>query len=139
MGEESAESLSASFQSFGFLARLKTGTPPRIHRDSIAYDRIDEQPGESPPLFSYDAKKLRKASEAELFHVEQSDIIPWLPGDQLSCYLTHTNPQTHQIIADHLHESAMYGGMIEGTGVRYCPSIEDKIVKFSGRELTMFY
>lgn len=137
MGEESAESLSASFQSFGFsLARLKTGTPPRIHRDSIAYDRIDEQPGENPPpLFSYDAKQLRKASEAELFHVEQSDIIPWLPGDkQISCYLTHTNPQTHQIIADHLHESAMYGGMIEGTGVRYCPSIEDKIVKFSGRD-----
>ena len=137
MGEESAESLSASFQSFGFsLARLKTGTPPRIHRDSIAYNRIDEQPGEDPPpFFSYDAKQLRKASEAELFHVEQSDIIPWLPGDkQLSCYLTHTNPKTHEIIADHLHESAMYGGMIEGTGVRYCPSIEDKIVKFSGRD-----
>ena len=137
MGEESAEALSASFQSFGFsLARLKTGTPPRIHRDSIAYDRIDEQPGEDPPpFFSYEAKKIRKAVEAELFHVEQSPLIPWLPGDQqLSCYLTHTNPQTHQIIADHLHESAMYGGMIEGTGVRYCPSIEDKIVKFSGRD-----
>jgi tRNA uridine 5-carboxymethylaminomethyl modification enzyme len=137
MGEESAEALSASFQSFGFsLARLKTGTPPRIHRDSIAYDRIDEQPGEDPPpFFSYEAKKIRKAAEAELFHVEQSPLIPWLPGDQqLSCYLTHTNPQTHQIIADHLHESAMYGGMIEGTGVRYCPSIEDKIVKFSGRD-----
>lgn len=137
MGEESAESLSASFQSFGFsLARLKTGTPPRIHRDSIAYNRIDEQPGENPPpFFSYEAKQLRKASEAELFHVEQSDTIPWLPGDkQLSCYLTHTNPKTHEIIADHLHESAMYGGMIEGTGVRYCPSIEDKIVKFSGRD-----
>ena len=137
MGEESAESLSASFQSFGFsLARLKTGTPPRIHRDSIAYNLIDEQPGEDPPpFFSYEAKQLRKASEAELFHVEQSDTIPWLPGDkQLSCYLTHTNPKTHEIIADHLHESAMYGGMIEGTGVRYCPSIEDKIVKFSGRD-----
>ena len=137
MGEESAESLSASFQSFGFsLARLKTGTPPRIHRDSIAYNRIDEQPGEDPPpFFSYEAKQLRKASEAEMFHVEQSDTIPWLPGDkQLSCYLTHTNPKTHEIIADHLHESAMYGGMIEGTGVRYCPSIEDKIVKFSGRD-----
>ena len=137
MGEESAESLSKSFQSLGFsLARLKTGTPPRIHRDSIAYERIDEQPGEDPPpFFSYDAKQLRKSSEEELFHVEHSDLIPWLPGDkQLSCYLTHTNPQTHQIIADHLHESAMYGGMVEGTGVRYCPSIEDKIVKFSGRE-----
>ena len=137
MGEESSESLSESFQSFGFsLARLKTGTPPRIHSDSIAYDRIDEQPGEDPPpLFSYDAKQLRKNSEKEMFHVEQSKLIPWIPGDrQLSCYLTHTNPQTHQIIADHLHESAMYGGMIEGTGVRYCPSIEDKIVKFSGRD-----
>ncbi|MFL2832200.1 MAG: tRNA uridine-5-carboxymethylaminomethyl(34) synthesis enzyme MnmG [Coraliomargaritaceae bacterium] len=137
MGEESSESLSESFQSFGFsLARLKTGTPPRIHSDSIAYDRIDEQPGEDPPpLFSYDAKQLRKNSEKEMFHVEQSNLIPWIPGDkQLSCYLTHTNPQTHQIIADHLHESAMYGGMIEGTGVRYCPSIEDKIVKFSGRD-----
>jgi tRNA uridine 5-carboxymethylaminomethyl modification enzyme len=137
IGEESAEALSASFQSFGFsLARLKTGTPPRIHRDSIAYDRIDEQPGEDPaPFFSYEAKELRKAAESELFHVEQSELIPWLPGSQqLSCYLTHTNPQTHQIIADHLHESAMYGGMVEGTGVRYCPSIEDKIVKFSGRD-----
>ena len=62
-----------------------------------------------------------------------------MPGDkQLSCYLTHTNPKTHEIIADHLHESAMYGGMIEGTGVRYCPSIEDKIVKFSVETLTMF-
>ena len=53
--------------------------------------------------------------------------------NQVSCYLTHTNEKTHQIIADHLHESAMYGGMVEGTGVRYCPSIEDKIVKFASR------
>ena len=54
--------------------------------------------------------------------MEQSDEIPWFPGkDQVSCHLTHTNEKTHQIIADHLHESAMYGGMVEGTGVRYCP------------------
>lgn len=139
MGEESAEALSASFLSYGFsLARLKTGTPPRIHTDSIDYARIAEQPGENPPpLFSYQAKQLLKEAQAtgDMFHVEQSNLIPWLPGaDQLSCYLTHTNPTTHQIIADHLHESSMYGGMVEGTGVRYCPSIEDKIVKFSGRD-----
>jgi tRNA uridine 5-carboxymethylaminomethyl modification enzyme len=139
MGEESAEALSTSFLSYGFsLARLKTGTPPRIHKDTIDYARITEQPGENPPpLFSYQAQQLLKEARAagDMFHVEQSNLIPWLPGtDQLSCYLTHTNPTTHQIIADHLHESAMYGGMVEGTGVRYCPSIEDKIVKFSGRD-----
>lgn len=59
-------------------------------------------------------------------------LRPWFPGsDQIPCYLTHTNERTHQIIADNLHRSSMYGGMVKGTGVRYCPSIEDKIVKFS--------
>ena len=137
VGEESAEALSSSFEKFGFdLARLKTGTPPRVHRDSINYSRIEEQPGEDPPpLFSYDAKSMWSENKGELFHVEQSHEIPWFPGkDQVSCYLTHTNEKTHQIIADHLHESAMYGGMVEGTGVRYCPSIEDKIVKFANRD-----
>ena len=137
IGEESAEALSSSFESFGFsLARLKTGTPPRVHRDSVDYKKIEEQPGEEPPpFFSYEAKKLWSEKDQKLFHVEQSDLMPWFPGEnQLSCYLTYTNEATHQIIADHLHESAMYGGMVEGTGVRYCPSIEDKIVKFAGRD-----
>jgi len=136
-GEESAEALSSSFEEFGFdLARLKTGTPPRVHRDSINYSSIEEQPGEEPPpFFSYDAKKMWREDKDGLFHVEQSEETPWFPGkDQVSCHLTHTNEKTHQIIADHLHESAMYGGMVEGTGVRYCPSIEDKIVKFAGRD-----
>ena len=70
-----------------------------------------------------------------MFHVEHKALHPWMPGkDQIPCYLTHTNANTHQIIADNLEKSAMYGGMVEGTGVRYCPSIEDKIVKFSGRD-----
>lgn len=69
-----------------------------------------------------------------LFHVEHREEHPWMPGsDQIPCWLTHTNENTHQIIAENLDKSAMYGGMVEGTGVRYCPSIEDKIVKFSGR------
>ena len=138
MGEESAESLSKSFDKLGFdLARLKTGTPPRIHKDSIDYNLMEEQPGEiPPPLFSRLAKKERNEFLInKMFHVEQSEEKPWTPGEnQVSCYLTHTNKKTHEIIAAHLKDSAMYGGMIEGTGVRYCPSIEDKIVKFSGRD-----
>ena len=138
MGEESAEALSKSFDKLGFdLARLKTGTPPRIHKDSVNYKLMEEQPGEEPPpLFSRLAKKERSQFlNNKVFHVEHSHKMPWIPGEnQISCYLTHTNCKTHEIIAKNLKNSAMYGGMIEGTGVRYCPSIEDKIVKFSGRD-----
>ncbi len=147
MGEESAEDLSASFARFGFeLGRLKTGTPPRIHRDSVDYSKMQIQPGDNPPpFFSRMARKEWKMFHVEhgvdnpeemnrLFHVEHPHLHPWIPGsDQMPCYLTHTNERTHQIIADNLEKSAMYGGMVEGTGVRYCPSIEDKIVKFSDR------
>ncbi len=147
MGEESAEELSASFSRFGFeLGRLKTGTPPRIHKDSVDYSKMEIQPGDNPPpFFSRMARKEWKmfhvehgavsAGSRSMFHVEQPELHPWMPGaDQIPCWLTHTNEKTHQIIADNLEKSAMYGGMVEGTGVRYCPSIEDKIVKFSGRD-----
>ena len=138
MGEESAEELSKSFDKFGFnLERLKTGTPPRIHKNTIDYSVMEEQPGEKPPpLFSRKAREIRKNYKKDkMFHVEQSDEIPWIPGEsQVSCYLTHTNKNTHQIIHDNLKKSSMYSGLIEGTGVRYCPSIEDKIVKFAGRD-----
>ncbi len=148
MGEESAEELSTSFRQFGFeLARLKTGTPPRIHRNSVDYSKMEIQPGEEPPpFFSRQARKEWKMFHVEhgnpdmaemnrMFHVEQSALHPWSPGsDQIPCWLTHTNERTHQIIADNLSKSAMYGGMVEGTGVRYCPSIEDKIVKFADRD-----
>ena len=147
IGEESAEELSASFDRFGFeLGRLKTGTPPRIHRDSVDYSHMEIQPGEEPPpFFSRMARKEWKMFHVEhgntdpdlmnrMFHVEHTGLHPWNPGsDQIPCWLTHTNENTHQIIADNLTKSSMYGGMVEGTGVRYCPSIEDKIVKFSDR------
>lgn len=145
MGEESAEELSASFLRLGFdLGRMKTGTPPRIHRDSVDYQRMEIQPGDTPPPFYSRAARnewrmfhVEQSAEGRpigesMFHVEPSALRPWFPGsDQIPCYLTHTNERTHQIIADNLHRSSMYGGMVEGTGVRYCPSIEDKIVKFS--------
>jgi tRNA uridine 5-carboxymethylaminomethyl modification enzyme len=145
MGEESAEELSDSFIKLGFdLGRMKTGTPPRIHKDSVDYNKMEIQPGDTPPPFFSRAARnewrmfhVEQSAESVsrtdiLFHVEPSKLRPWFPGsDQLPCYLTHTNERTHQIIADNLHRSSMYGGMVEGIGVRYCPSIEDKIVKFS--------
>ncbi|MCC7300371.1 MAG: tRNA uridine-5-carboxymethylaminomethyl(34) synthesis enzyme MnmG, partial [Verrucomicrobia bacterium] len=141
-GERSVDDISTSLKDLGFeLGRMKTGTPPRIHKDSIDYSKMAIQPGdEPPPVFSRAARRDR-----DMFHVEQAagrsagvlrgtDMRPWEPGtDQLPCWLTHTNEKTHQIIADNLKKSSLYGGMVEGTGVRYCPSIEDKIVKFPQR------
>ena len=131
--EPAAYQLSDSFRSLGFrLGRLKTGTPPRLLKDSIDTSVMEIQPGiEPPPFFSRAARKAWK--EHELFHVEQStDVLcPWTPGTkQIPCWLTHTTEKTHEIIESNLKRSAMYGGHIDATGVRYCPSIEDKIVKF---------
>ena len=151
LNEPSAESLSLQLRDLGFrMERLKTGTPPRLHKDSIDYTRMIVQPGEEPPPFF--GWQCRSASR--MFHVEQGKagsrpesgqppdvprgtiplppFSPWIPGSsQIPCWLTHTNPRTIEIIQAHLQDSALYGGLIEGTGVRYCPSIEDKVVKFT--------
>ncbi len=150
LGEKGAYQLSQSFNKLGFrMGRLKTGTPPRLHRESINFGRMEVQPGYDPPpffsraakrdwrLFHVEQQKAGPGATDELFHVEQSGnpLKPWFPGTrQIDCYLTHTTEQTHQIIERNLGRSALYGGMIEGTGVRYCPSIEDKIVKFRDRD-----
>ena len=125
-----ADALSQSLGALGVsLSRLKTGTPPRLHRDSLDYTRMEAQPGQTPvPFFSLAARR------GELFHVEHlgSPQCPFRPGsDQVPCHLTHTTPQTHALIAANLERSSLYGGAIQGTGVRYCPSIEDKVVKFT--------
>ncbi len=146
--EPSEEKLSLQLNKMGFrMERLKTGTPPRLHKDSLDYSKMAIQPGETPPpFFGWQCR-----ASAPLFHVEQSEstrsstpfvprgtsiplppFSPWIPGShQLPCWLTHTNEKTIQLISDHLEDSALYGGLIEGTGARYCPSIEDKVVKFS--------
>ncbi len=94
--------------------RLKTGTPPRLSGRTINWDILESQPGDSEPtLFSF----LSKEPEAR----------------QISCGITHTNEKTHEIIADNLDKSAMYGGHIDGVGPRYCPSIEDKVVRFADK------
>jgi tRNA uridine 5-carboxymethylaminomethyl modification enzyme len=144
LGEKASDLLVVGLKRFGIrIERLKTGTPPRLHRESINYSKMAEQPGEVPaPFFSWLAKVDTGLFHVEqdgalgddmtsLFHVEHREIRPWIPGyDQISCWLTSTTEETHDIIRNNLENSALYGGMITGTGVRYCPSIEDKIVKF---------
>jgi tRNA uridine 5-carboxymethylaminomethyl modification enzyme len=108
--------LSHSLRQLGFeLVRFKTGTPPRVHRDTIDFSKTEIQPGdEKPRFFSYETEKAPE----------------W---EQLPCWLTYTSPLTHRILNENLHRSPMYTGKIEGTGARYCPSIEDKIVRFSDK------
>ncbi|WP_289155320.1 tRNA uridine-5-carboxymethylaminomethyl(34) synthesis enzyme MnmG [uncultured Salipiger sp.] len=115
MGDKPSVRLAERIDELGLeLGRLKTGTPPRLDGRTIAWDQLEEQPGdEDPVLFSF----LSKAPYAR----------------QVSCGITHTNERTHEIIRENLDRSAMYGGHIEGIGPRYCPSIEDKVVRFSDK------
>ncbi|MEG0275551.1 MAG: tRNA uridine-5-carboxymethylaminomethyl(34) synthesis enzyme MnmG [Coprobacillus sp.] len=109
--------LSDHLKELGFhIQRLKTGTPPRVDIDSVDFSKTQLQPGTDEPLsFSYETHS-------------------YIPIDQQTpCYLTYTNETTHQIIKDNLHRSSMYSGIVKGIGPRYCPSIEDKIVKFSDK------
>lgn len=131
-----ANKLSNSLDKLGFeLIRLKTGTPPRLYRESIDFGRMICQPGqEPPPFFSFSTR---------MFHVEQSlmeykesvKCSTWnnllCGAEQIPCWMSHTTERTHEIIRKNLSRSALYGGDISGVGVRYCPSIEDKIVKFT--------
>jgi tRNA uridine 5-carboxymethylaminomethyl modification enzyme len=141
-GDVAAGSLSGSLKEIGLeLARLKTGTPPRLLRRSIDFDKTEVQPGDEPvPYFTY--------WKDDLFHVEQSHRFRGTPAGtqyppgsvlaklngQLPCYITFTNDKTAKVIRDNLHKSPLYSGKIEGVGPRYCPSIEDKIVKFADKE-----
>ena len=114
-GVSSAEKLSESLKKLGIeLIRFKTGTPARINRRSIDFSKMEVQKGD-------------KGIEAFSFENEPRDF------EQVDCYLTYTNEKTHKIIKENLHRSPLYAGMIEGTGPRYCPSIEDKVVRFSDK------
>ncbi|OGB67652.1 MAG: tRNA uridine-5-carboxymethylaminomethyl(34) synthesis enzyme MnmG [Caldithrix sp. RBG_13_44_9] len=115
-GEMPVRGLTEALVELGFISgRLKTGTPPRVHRDSLDYRQMEEQPPDRPPVpFSF-----------------QTDT---LSQEQLSCHITHTNQQTHEFLRMGLDRSPMYTGLISGVGPRYCPSIEDKVVRFSDKE-----
>lgn len=116
MGEAPVDGLSAMFEAHGFeLGRLKTGTPARIHSKTINWDILEMQDADAEPVpFSF---------------MSDSIEVP-----QIACGITHTNPETHRIIEENIGLSAMYSGNIEGIGPRYCPSIEDKIVRFKEKE-----
>jgi tRNA uridine 5-carboxymethylaminomethyl modification enzyme len=134
LGDFSAKTLSASLSEVGIeLRRLKTGTPPRVLGRSLRFDRMQEQKGDALPTFFafHDTR-----DPEDLFHVEQSGErrLGWTPGsEQVSCWMTHTAPETADIVRSNLHKSAMYSGEIEGIGPRYCPSIEDKFVRFADK------
>ncbi|MBI3811270.1 MAG: tRNA uridine-5-carboxymethylaminomethyl(34) synthesis enzyme MnmG [Nitrospirae bacterium] len=115
-GEAASEGLSDDLAALGLeLGRLKTGTPPRLDRRTIDFSAMVPQHGdEPPPPFSYSTEKISI--------------------EQVPCHITYTNQETHRIILDNLNRSQMYSGVIEGTGPRYCPSIEDKVVRFSAKE-----
>ena len=117
MGDKPAIPLAERLDSFGLpLGRLKTGTPPRLDGRTINWDNLETQPADDDPtLFSFMSAK---------------SIIP----RQIECGITHTNARTHEIIEKNLSRSAMYGGHIDGVGPRYCPSIEDKVVRFADKE-----
>ena len=143
-GEAAAMNLSGSLKEVGLeLGRLKTGTPPRLNRRSLDFSKTEVQPGDEPvPYFTY--------LKDDLFHVEHSGINrldvsrsggKYPPGSildringQLPCQITFTTDATAKIIRENLHKSPMYSGVIEGIGPRYCPSIEDKIVKFPDKD-----
>lgn len=135
------DNLSNSLQQLGFdLYRLKTGTPPRLKSSSCDFSKCTIQPGENPrPLFHVEQNFSSATSPSDdiLFHVEQNKTfepsklgVPRGTLPDFPCWMTHTTEKTHEIIRSNLNQSALYGGSIEGTGVRYCPSIEDKIVRF---------
>jgi tRNA uridine 5-carboxymethylaminomethyl modification enzyme len=134
MGDYSAKSLSGSLQALGIeLRRLKTGTPPRLLGRSIDFSVMEEQRGDSrPTLFAFHDTR----ADEHLFHVEQfgEQRLGWPPGtNQVSCWLTYTTARSAAIVRENLHRSAMYAGRIEGVGPRYCPSIEDKFVRFADK------
>lgn len=118
--------------------RFKTGTPPRIDARSVDFSLTIPQPGSRVPLFfsadctAREDVQLPGARPNPLYPVTDEDLHGWRP--QLPCYLVHTNERTHQTIRDNLHRSPLYTGVIEGIGPRYCPSIEDKIVRFADKE-----
>ena len=116
-GEQAAEGLTEALQELGFQTdRLKTGTPARVDRRSIALDQLEEQPSDAADrYFSFDPAS-------------------WVSGEQMSCHITRTTAATHQLIRDNLHLTPIYGGVIDSKGPRYCPSIEDKIVRFADKD-----
>lgn len=136
---DATSTVSESLKELGFeIERFKTGTPCRLNGRSIDFSKCEQQGGDTPaPLFSYFPHLIERGKN-DLFTLNH-----WLEGEfhveQIACWMTWTNPKTHDVIRDNIHQSPMYSGKIEGTGPRYCPSIEDKVVKFAEKERHQIY
>src|SRR5262249_33118157 len=128
---DTSSSLSSNLQQLGFqVGRFKTGTPCRVNARSIEFSKCSIQAGdEPPPTFSFCLEEIGNC-DAEIFTLNRVRDGKF-HVEQIPCWITHTTPRTHEIIAANLHRSPLYAGQIKGTGPRYCPSIEDKVVKFS--------
>lgn len=135
LADFNAETLSDSFMEVGIeIDRLKTGTPARILGSTIDFSLCDEQKGDEKPVFFafYDTR-----GEEDLFHVEQNGqrLPGWIPGtNKRSCWITDTGPDTGTLVKSNIGSSPLYSGLIHGVGARYCPSIEDKFVRFPDKE-----
>ena len=137
LGDHVAKGLSADFKSCGIeLSRFKTGTPPRLLGSSIDFGSLEEQKGDKEPTkFAFydtrpDEETFHVERKARWFHVERKPFMP----SQVSCFTTNTTNEVHELIRKNLDQSPLYQGDIKGTGPRYCPSIEDKVVKFENKD-----
>ncbi|MBT4225692.1 MAG: tRNA uridine-5-carboxymethylaminomethyl(34) synthesis enzyme MnmG [Opitutae bacterium] len=140
LGDHTAKGLSSSFIEAGIkLERLKTGTPPRVLGSSMNFSIMEEQKGDSKPTF-FTFQETR--DDSDLFHVEHpgQTRAGWPPGEnQVSCWITQTSQETKDVVKKNLHLSPMYSGEIECAGPRYCPSIEDKFVRFAEKDSHKIY
>ncbi|GAB4371947.1 MAG: tRNA uridine-5-carboxymethylaminomethyl(34) synthesis enzyme MnmG [Acidobacteriota bacterium] len=126
VGEAPAEGLSDHLRELGLrLGRFKTGTPPRLERDSIDFGRFERQPGDEPP------------EPLSFEHLDGGEFVPRMP--QVPTHLAWTSPEVHRIVRDHLDRSPLYTGRIDAIGPRYCPSFEDKVVKFPDRDAHLLH
>lgn len=135
LGDFTAKDLSGGLERLGIeIKRLKTGTPPRVLASSLDFSKMEEQKGDKvPTLFAFHDTR----DDGDLFHVERErgrERLGWPAGENpMSCWITYTNEETARIVRENVHRSAMYSGEIEGVGARYCPSIEDKFVRFADK------
>jgi tRNA uridine 5-carboxymethylaminomethyl modification enzyme len=127
LGETAAVGLGAALRALGFpVGRLKTGTPARLASHTIDYAAMEKQNGEARQCFSFDSGDYRNPDKANL------PYAPYLPD--MPCYITHTTAESHRVIRENIHRSPLYSGKITGIGPRYCPSIEDKVMRFPDRD-----
>ncbi|MDR1307512.1 MAG: tRNA uridine-5-carboxymethylaminomethyl(34) synthesis enzyme MnmG [Treponema sp.] len=126
LGEEAALGLGTFLRGRGFpLGRLKTGTPARVAGETMDYEKMERQDGERAMYFSFDGDRSFDCNQSPASGPDRPNV---------PCWITYTTPQTHEIIRSNIHRSPLYGGKITGAGPRYCPSIEDKVMRFPGRD-----